>query len=129
MRDYLPNKNNEYLLPRTLYRLTLALIRDYERRDEEYNSIAEESPPPPDGQPKGTKSGNPTERNGIRCAEKSDAIKAIDDALGMIPEEYREGVWYSITQNRRYPDDADPRTYSRYKQKFIYLVAHKMFWI
>lgn len=129
MRDYQPYKNNKYLLPQPLYRQTLAFIRDYNRKCAEYNSIVEESPPPPDGMPRGSQTGNPTERDGIRRAELHDGIKAIENALASIPEEYRKGVWDNVMDYKRYPDDADPRTYRRYKQRFIFYVAHNMFWI
>ena len=129
VRDYQPQKNNQYLLPYSLYRKTLAFIRDYERMRLEYTHIGQESPPPPDGMPRGSSSGNPTERNGIRRAELHDSIKAIEDALDMLPEEYRKGVWRNIIEYKRYPKDADVRTYSRYKQRFIYHVAHNLFWI
>ena len=109
--------------------MTLAFIRDHERKRSEYSALAVESPPPPDGLPRGTASGNPTERSGIRRAELWMAISAVEDALGTIPEEYRKGVWRNIVYYRRYPDDADPSTYRRYKQKFIHQVAHNMFWI
>lgn len=128
-RDYQPYKNNKYLLPKPLYRMTLAFIRDHSRKVTEYNQIMEESPLPPDGQPKGTVKGNPTERDGIRRAELRDAILAVDTALEDIPQEYRKGVWLNITEYKRYPDDADPRTYRTYKQRFIWYVAHNMFWI
>lgn len=129
MRDYQPYKNNKYLLPQPLYRQTLAFIRDYNRKLTEYNNIGEESPPPPDGMPRGSQTGNPTERDGIRRAELRDGIKAIEDALTMIPEEYRKGVWQNIMEARRYPDDAGIATYKRYKQRFIYYVAHNLFWV
>jgi len=128
-RDYQPYKNNKYLLPQPLYRMTLAFIRDHNRRVAEYNGIIDESQPPPDGQPKGTVKGNPTERDGIRRAELKEAIDAVDSALEMIPDEYRRGVWANITEHKRYPDDAHPRTYRTYKQRFIYYVAHNMFWV
>ena len=127
-RDYQPKKNNPYLLPQPLYRMTLAFIRDHERKRSEYGSLADASPPPPDGLPHGSASGNPTQRIGIRRAELWIAISAVEDALGTVPEEYRKGVWQNIVYYRRYPDDADPSTYRRYKQKFIYQVAHNMFW-
>ena len=98
-RDYQPHKNNPYILPRSLYLMTLAFIR-----------------------------GNPTEHLGLRRMELSIAISAVEDALQSIPEEYRKGVYANIVLYQRYPDDAEPRTYRRYKAKFIYKVAKNMFW-
>ena len=129
MRDYQPYKNNKYLLPKTLYKRTLALIRDYYRMKEEHDSIGEGSPPPPDGMPRGTATGNPTERDGIRRALLKTEINAIEKAWKTLPEEYRNGVWHNIMGDVPYPDDADRVTYSRHKQRFIYQVAKNMFWI
>lgn len=109
--------------------MTLAFIRDHNRKVEEYKSIGETSPPPPDGMPRGSATGNPTQRDGVRRAELRVAIDAVNDALTTIPEEYRKGVWDNIVEYKRYPDDAGPRTYRTYKQRFIYHVAHNMFWV
>ena len=128
-RDYQATKNNPYLLPRPLYRMTLAFIRDHERKCDEYKSLEEDSRHPPDGLPRGSASGNPTQRNGIRRAELWVSISAVKDALNIVPEEYRDGVWENVVHYRRYPDDADPSTYRRYKQRFIHQVAHNMLWI
>jgi hypothetical protein len=116
-------------LPKSLYKRTLALIRDYYRMETEHDNIGDESPPPPDGMPRGSGTGNPTERDGIRRAVLKSEIDAIDTAREMIPEEYRDGVWFNIVGDMRYPENADRVTYSRYKQRFIYQVAKNMFWI
>lgn len=128
-RDYQPQKNNPYRLPKPLYKMTLAFIRDHRRKVEEYRNLCEMSPAPPDGLPRGFAIGSPTERLGIRRSELSIAIDAVDAALQAIPEEYRKGVWESIVYYRRFPDDAARSTYSRHKQRFIYHVALNMFWI
>lgn len=128
-RDYQPYKNNIYYLARPLYKMTLAFIRDHDRKVSEYNRLLEESPPPPDGMPRGSTTGNPTQRDGIKRADLRIAIDAVKDALESIPEEYRKGVWENIVDYKRYPDDAAPRTYAYHKQRFIYRVAHNMFWV
>ena len=128
-RDYQPQKNNPYLLPQPLYRMTLAFIRDHERKLSEYRDLADDSPPPPDGQPRGSATSNPTERAGIRRAELWIAISGVEDALATIPKEYQKGVWENIVLYKRYPDDANPKTYRRYKARFIYKVAENMLWI
>lgn len=129
MRDYQPKKNNKYLLPGTLYKLTLQLIRDHERKKTVYNNIPDESKQRSDGMPRGSSMGNPTQNDGIRLAEMKDTIDAVENALAEIPEEYRRGVWENIVRGKRYPDDADRATYSRHKRKFIYNVARNMLWI
>lgn len=128
-RDYQPQKNNPYYLPKPLYRMTLAFIRDHSRKKEEYKALCEKSPPPADGLPRGSATGNPTERIGIMRSELSFAIMSVERALQTIPEEYRKGVYANIVLFQRYPDDAEPRTYRRYKAKFIHNVAKNMFWI
>lgn len=50
-------------------------------------------------------------------------VKKIDDALNMIPLEYRKGVWNNIQFGQSYPLDAGRATYGRYKAKFICKVA------
>ena len=128
-RDYQAKKNNPYYLQRPLYRMTLAFIRDHERKMAEYNALAEASPPPSEGQVRSSAAGSPTERAGIRRVEMRVAIDAVNDALALVPAEYQKGVWENIVRYKKYPDDAAPRTYRTYKQRFIYFVAHNMYWI
>ena len=128
-RDYQAHKNNPYYLQRPLYKMTLAFIRDHDRKVSEYNDLAEASPPPSEGQIRSFTAGSPTERAGIRRAEMRVAIDAVNRALDKVPEEYRQGVWDNITKYKKYPADASARTYRTYKQRFIYFVAHNMFWI
>lgn len=127
MRDYQPQVNNRYWLPRSLYRRTLSLIRDYDRMIEERKAIPEESADP--NQPRSPQPGNVTMSKAMRMARLAEDIDAIDRALAMIPEEYRTGVWASVLFGARYPEDAGIRTYRRYKAMFIWLVAKNKCWI
>lgn len=129
MRDYQPEKHNEYYLDKTLYRSTLAVIRDYDRLRMEYKAILEESPAPPDGMPRGTKVSDPTGRTAIRREEISKKLDAVEEAIKVVPKEYRLGVWNAIVNYSRYPRDADKSTYWRYKAKFVYHVAKNLYWI
>lgn len=131
MRDYQPSKNNPYWLEHTLYRRTLALIRDYDRMKRNHDDIAEQgkSVSNIDGMPHG---GNGDDQVFNKVADMSvywEDMKAIEDALQIVPEEYRSGVWNSIMLNRRYPRNADPSTYSRHKRRFIWHVARKKGWV
>lgn len=68
---------------------------------------------------------------GILCKEKKGACslvcageaRAIEEALGLIPEFFREPVLNNIIYGCRYPLGADERTFRRYKQRFVYYVA------
>lgn len=123
MRDYQRKVGNKYILPNAVYHQTLWMIRDYYRLKEEANAILVESPPPPDGLPHGSSSGDEVAAKAERREELIAKIRQIDDALELIPIDYRNGVWCNAMGWDRFPDDADRSTYGRYKSKFIYFVA------
>jgi len=125
--DYQRTKSNPYILPENLYKQTLYQIRDYNRICEEIKDLPTRSPAPPDGQPRGNGTGNPTEYTGVKLAQYKTIKEAIEKARNDIPVEYREGVWKKVMYNSNYPIDADPSTYWRYKCKFVYSVAKYLF--
>ena len=126
MRDYQRQRNNEYYLPNAVYKQVLWQIRDYYRMREELQRIMDESPPPPDGMPHGSGKGQPVESIVIRRERYADKVRAIDDALEEVPEEYRSGIWQHIVFFKPYPKDADRTTYWRWKAKFLFDVAEKL---
>ena len=109
-------------LPREVYMQTVWFIRDYPRIKEEYDGLIEKSHPM-DGQPRGTDVGDPTGQTAIRCAELSDKLKAVDDALGAIPKEYRQYIFESVVYRAPYPSFAALNTWKTYRRRFIYFVA------
>lgn len=124
----------EYILKSTgleehVYKQVLAIVRGYETMKKEYDGILESSPPPPDGQPRSGKTGDTTSRDAVRRADISQKIEAVEKAIEIVPEEYRQGVWDSAVNRKPYPRDADRVTYWRYKSIFYRTVAKKMFWI
>ena len=125
-RDY-QRKRGKYTLPHTVYRQTLWQIRSYDWLKNEYASIAEESPPPSDGMPRG-KGGtsDPTFQKAVKLERIGRVILAIETSLDIVPEEYRDGVWASVISNKPYPINADRTTYGRWKSKFVYTVAEKL---
>lgn len=125
MRDYQPEKNNPYWLPATLYRRTLALIRDYDRMVKEHDDIPTDTSKEGGGGGTGDRTGSA----GVHAAEIARDIAAIDHAMEMIPKEYRGGVWQSVAYSLAYPKDADRRTYSRQKSRFIFFVAVNKGWV
>lgn len=126
MRDYQPKQVS---LPGTVWRQCIFLVRDYERLREEYEAAIQQGTPPPDGQPRAKAIKNQTEREGIVRAQMSIRLRAIENALYTVPEEYREGVWNNVVRGWRYPGDAHVQTYKRYKTRFITEVARNLFLI
>lgn len=123
MKEYQRKHNNKYHLPREAYNATVWIIRDYKRLKESAQAILEESPPPPDGMPKGTGTVGMIEAKALKRDIYITKIKAIENALETIPPEYRKGVWENITIYKRYPNDAAKNTYGNYKARFIFHVA------
>ena len=141
-REHQRTKNNPYLIPQIVYMRVLYTVRDYDRRKAEYHEILEARPSPriesgydSDGQysaemmPRSGDPGKPTEEKAIKLANISDELFAVEQALVVIPREYRTGIMQNIKFGDRYPEDADPRTYRRWKQRFVYNVAKKLYFI
>lgn len=126
-RDYQPQKNNRYRLPRELYRRTLATIQDYDRMKREIGDAILASSGM-DG-PRGSGIGDPTARAAERIERMQSDVRAIEQALKKIPPEYRKGVFNSVRYYRAFPFDADRTTYARHKQKFVYFVAENLGWM
>lgn len=128
MRDYQPEVNNQWHLPKYLYRQTLAMIRDYDRLKDEYIDVIEETHAP-EGEGRTNLPGDPTGALACRLSSMSDRITAVEKAEKEIPAEYMKGVWENIAYAVPYPDDAGARTYGRWKARFVWLVAYHMKWI
>lgn len=125
MRDYQAHKS-KYLLPYEAYHETLWIIRAYERMKDEAEAILTESPPPPDGQPKGTGTGDEVASKAARREEYIRKTRAIEEAIELVPEEYRSGVWRNVTEWKAYPKDADRSTYGRWKSRFVFETARRL---
>lgn len=125
-RDYQPHKNNPYHLPWTLYRYVLMMVRDYDRLTESVDDLILSSPDP-ESPRRGGGYGDPTARTAMRIERMQDQIRAIDNALKRIPEEYRKGVFDWTRYRTPYPPDAGEATYRRHKQRFLYFVAQNLF--
>ena len=97
MKDYKPVNWIEH----SLYMRIIYTIRDYDRLKETHDLLIEESPPPPDGMPRGTVTGDPTYAKALKVERYHDDILAVDRALNMIPEEYRKGVMQNIVKREK----------------------------
>lgn len=128
--EYQRQKNNRYILPAAVYNHTIWQIRDYKRLRETIALIPQESPAPPDGMPTAQGfTGDPTYQKAEKIEQIRRVTDIIEDELLNIPPEYRRGVWESIVERKRFPDDADRTTYGRYKSKYIYSVAVRLNYI
>lgn len=125
---YQRQKNNKYILPSAVYNKTIWQIRDYYRLKEARDDIIFHSPNL-DDMPHGSGVGDPTFQKAEKLARVTDVVKAIEDALEQIPQEYRKGIWDSIQFRSPYPLDADRSTYGRLKSRFVYTVAKKLDYI
>lgn len=117
---------NKYQLPHPVRMQVIWLVRDYERMKLEYDNAIWDSPGPPDGQPRGNNTGDPTEREGLKRADIGKRLEAIEQAFNTVPEEYRQGVWDNVVYGAGYPIYAHRNTYGNHKRRFLYCIAKKL---
>lgn len=124
MKHY--QRGGKYILPGNVYVMTIYMIRDYQRMKDEADAILHRSPAPPDGMPKGTAQVNGVERAAERRETYLRTIRIIDDAMNLIPEEYRKGIWENIQKAKPFPKDAARSTYGMWKSRAINHVAKEI---
>jgi len=142
MRNYQKKKGNPYLLPHNLYMRTLYIIKDYDRMRDEYQNILHGSPPPNiitgkdihgnevgEFGGRGSGTSNPAQDKALNLAMVSDELHAVEQAIRMIPEEYRQGVFQNIRYGTPYPEVAHYNTWRNWKRKFIWGVAQRLHFI
>ena len=125
IRDYQRLKQTKYILPRSVYHTTLWRIRDYFRLKQLADDIIKENSANDDmcGYSMTNAISDTVASKVVRRDKYLSEVKKIDDALILIPIEYRQGVWNNIQFGQPYPLDAGRATYGRYKAKFICKVA------
>ena len=128
IRDYQRLKQTKYILPRSVYHTTIWRIRDYFRLKQLADDIIKENSTNDDmcGYSLSNAISDTVASKVVRRDKYLSEVKKIDDALILIPTEYRQGVWNNIQFGQPYPLDADRTTYGRYKSKFIYSVAYNL---
>lgn len=122
LREYFPKSIK---LPKPVYYQALYAVRDYDRLRAEYDEILHASPPPPDGLPHGS-SGQPVMDKALRLNAISTKLTAIARALSGIPPEYRRGVLDNVRYGAPYPYTAGYATWSRWRRRFLFLVAKNL---
>ena len=124
MKEYQLKKCDEHI-PHSIYMQVIWTIRSYKVIQLRASSIILEQTAP-DGQPRGNGTSNPTEAKAIKREVPLKILKALDDAIAIVPEEYRKGVLRNIINREPFPEYAHPKTYARWKQKYICKVAEEM---
>lgn len=118
-------KSTKYSMPKNLYMETYYAIKSYPEivMELEYaltnNSTTF-------GDPKSSDISNYPERYMLRHEEMIRKRDAIDEAISIIPEEYREAIIDNIFFGKPYPLYASRSTYSRWKHRFIYEVSNRL---
>jgi len=125
-RNYQRTKNNPYLLPHKLYMRVLYIIKDYDRLKDEYRAIVDFSLPELAGMPGSSETANPTEDKAIKAAAISDELHAIEQALMMVPPEYRQGLMNNIKYRTPYPYTAHYNTWRYWRYKYTWNVAKRL---
>lgn len=102
----------------------LWLIRDYPNIKARVDILDGFGAGASDGGPRSTLPHSSTEDVALKRAELSWQLDIVDHALEAIPEEYRAGIWNNIQRRERFPDTAGLKTWKRWKQRFIWMVAY-----
>ena len=125
-KDYQRKKNNPYILPRTVYNRVLWVIRDYERMKAERNEILHGYNCEQDGMPRGSDTSDPTMEKALKLEQIDREMQAVEQALLLVPDDLRNGVFNNICYQANYPYYPSRWTWQRAKQKFIYKVAENL---
>ncbi|MBQ6582380.1 MAG: hypothetical protein IJH77_00985 [Mogibacterium sp.] len=125
-------KSLYYLGSDNLYRENLYYIRDYPVYQDVIENADKTSRGYEEPGVRKDSSSDPTFHSAVREIELTEArtrIQIIDDALQVIPESYREGVFRHIVDQESLQGSAYDRysvkTWKRWTQRFVYEVARR----
>ena len=120
-------KKGVYAVPDTVYLRMVYLVKDYPRMCMTADSLLDATPPQTET-PEIQRQRNikATETNNLKYAAIMSDIRDVEAALtATVPPESQKAILHAIINNTRYPIDKDRRTYTRYKQHFIYELAKR----
>ena len=110
-----------------MYARALAFAREYDARMHEAAALIEQAPVM-DGQPRGTKTGDPVAAAAIRRENAMDEIRIVDTALTTIPPAYRKGIFenvvhmvpfYALRLRGIVSENTSNTTLSQHRQTFL----------
>ena len=129
MKTY--QQKNEFTIPKSAYYRTIYLIKDLPRLLEEADAIIGATPPETET-PEIQRQRNlrATETQNLQYAAIMADIRDIQNAIiEAVPPDKRMAIMENILDGKAYPIDCDRRTYGRYKQKLVYILATKRHYI
>lgn len=124
-------------LPHDLYMQMLYLIRSYPELIKRREELLHSSPRPPDGQPRGSGTSDPTADKAVVLARIDEQIQAVEDAVRHMRARYGQafdayGAFMSYPVFCRYRSSPErdmapcKKTWYRYRTDFEYMVAKKL---
>lgn len=117
-----------YVLPEAVYRQALWAVKDLPRMKEklqELEEVLDSMPQAYSGMPHGS-GGRPTDITALRAGEiagLSVRIRAIEDSLMTVPEQYRDSILDKLAYGVPYPDYVHMNTWKKWQQVYLYQVA------
>ena len=144
MYDYQLIRKNKLRIPHDVYMQVRYKIEGYERLKQERDEVYAASPAPPDGLPKGSQLGNPTEHKAMLLANIDREISVIESCIADIKRDYGDRVVPDLDPIRAYRNyeyfncahirsaymrDEGPkrRVWHYYKSMLTYLIAHRLY--
>ena len=112
-----------------LRRRALRFVKEYDRMKADADALVQQSAVM-DGQPRGTKTGDPVAAAAIRRERIMHEIGIIEGALLEIEPEYRAGVLDNVARGRRMYDieGASVSTWKRKRRVFLAAVVERAGW-
>ena len=111
-----------------------SFIRSYDLLKADADALLQRSKPQ-DGQPRAHTPGDPTAAAAIQREAILRDIKAIDDAIALIPEEYRKVTWEWVKEGKplymcKGSEYASEKTWGLKRRDFlVYVAINKGWWI
>lgn len=145
-REYQPKRNNPYYIDdRDIHMQMVYMIRNYPKLLARRTELLYGTPAPPDGQPRGSGCGNPTEQKALVLCTISGQIEAIEQVIMDLRGKYSRtctgepfdalaafmdyGAFCYYRSNPNKEVAPCERTWKYYRSEFTYKLAKKLHYI
>lgn len=140
--NYQPKKDNPYRLPDGVHMQMVHLINSYPGLIDRREEVLHGNPPPPDGQPKGKGTGNPTQEKALVLSVLNSQIQGISQVIIELTgkysnaysneefeayEAFKDYVVFCYYRSKPGKDEAPcKKTWYRYRREFTYKLAKRL---